>query len=147
MERMTTSHPADDSHLTALTGELTYHGHASTSAVVRARLRSHHERIVRAVLGLLACWGLAIVAVFLPMLHFVLVPALLIGGVALGWHRLRATASLTGVTGACPACGAPVADALDESLGGSPIALRCARCRRQIHLLVTAPDTQTAAAS
>lgn len=142
----TMSTPPSESHLTALSGALTYHGRPPTAAVVHARMRSHHERIVRAVLGLLSCWGLAIVAVFLPMLHFVLVPALLIGGIALGWHRLHERATIRRVTGSCPACGAQVDTTLDESLG-EPIALRCEHCRRQIHARVESPETQAAAAS
>ncbi|HET7224531.1 MAG TPA: hypothetical protein VFK69_02365 [Candidatus Eisenbacteria bacterium] len=124
-----------DPRLVPRAAEFTYHGRPPSPAVARLRIRNHRERLVRGALGLAGCWGLAVVAVFLPMLHFVLVPGLLIAGVALGWHRLHEHATVAGASGRCPACGAEVDTTLDESLGDA-IALRCERCRREIHLRV-----------
>lgn len=44
------------------------------------------------------------VCLFVPVLHFVLVPSLLLAGVALAVTRLRAHRSLVQVEGACPRC-------------------------------------------
>jgi hypothetical protein len=63
------------------------------------------RRAARAVGVLAACWALAFVAVFLPILHFVLVPAFLVAGPVLAVWRLREGRRLAGIRGACPRCG------------------------------------------
>ena len=49
----------------------------------------------------------AFVCVFIPLLHFILVPSLLIAGVVLGVSRLREDVTLATIEGACPRCRTP----------------------------------------
>src|SRR5215475_5533429 len=75
-------------------------------AVAVVRHRSLASRLGRAGLGLAIAWLLAFPAIFLPVLHFVLVPGFVIGGIALAVVRLREDRTLARVEGTCPRCGA-----------------------------------------
>jgi hypothetical protein len=100
-------------------------------------VRDAGQRTRRAVLTWLAAWGCAILAVFLPVLHFVLVPLLLLGGPALALTRLGERVSVLEVSGSCPGCGAAQRQPLNT--GARPrLAFRCDACRREIAVLVPA---------
>lgn len=94
------------------------------------------DRVRRALLGLAACWGAAIGAVFLPVLHFVLVPSLLLAGPLLAFARLGEKRTVTRIAGPCPACGGAIA----LRPGGSAAAVvRCDHCRRAVEWAIP-PD-------
>jgi hypothetical protein len=61
-------------------------------------------------------WGLAVVSVLLPVVHFVLVPALLIAGPITALARYRRASGVLGGEGVCPECDAllTVESAADE---------------------------------
>lgn len=96
-------------------------------------MRDARARVRRAARTWAACWGLAVLAVFLPGLHFVLVPLLLVLGPALGLRHAREHVTLLAAEGACPACAAPQrfapAGAWRERTGA-----RCDGCGRAIVL-------------
>lgn len=125
------SHTAASEREVAAT--LAYHGHADAPATLRVRDWSKPERTARAVRALATCWGLAVLAVFLPVLHFVLVPSLLVAGPLAALARLNERATVLGAHGACPACGAAQAFALSGAMRES-IALRCESCGRAVSL-------------
>lgn len=88
----------------------------------------------RAALAWAGCWAAAIAAVFLPVLHFVLVPTLLVAGPLVARRRLSERQSILEARGTCPACGGPIA----ESLRAAPAPthrLRCDHCGRAIELV------------
>ena len=116
--------------------QIEYTGKPSSSAQADLIRRPKGERMRRATLSWLACWGLAVAAVFIPVLHFVLVPALVIAGPLLGMARLSERATLERVTGACPACDHALALALKGKLAES-VPFRCEACGRPLEL---APD-------
>lgn len=66
--------------------------------------RSPPARIVRAALSLLALWVIAACCVFIPVAHFVLVPAFAMAGVVLAGFRIAEASSLMGAIGPCPRC-------------------------------------------
>lgn len=117
---------------------LCHHGRADAPASVRLRSWTSGERRIRALRAWAVCWGLAVPAVFLPVLHFVLVPSLLVAGPIAGLLRLREEQTVLGASGACPACGEsqsfPVTGAWRES-----VRLRCEKCGRAIELRAPAP--------
>ncbi len=122
-------------------GVLTYPDRIPIVARVTARHRDAKARVSRAALTWAAGWGLAVAAVFLPVLHFVLVPLLLVGTPLLAWQRLHEPATLIDAEGACPACGAHRTFAL----GGAwrvRTALRCEACGRA--LVLELPSAPTA---
>lgn len=78
-------------------------GCESTTAVVVLVKRSLPIRLVRAVTAL-GLWVVAAVCIFIPILHFFLVPGFVIAGVVLAVLRLREDVSLVALRGACPRC-------------------------------------------
>jgi hypothetical protein len=84
---------------------LTASGAAPTRANVTVVPLSPGGRLARALGVLAACWGAAAVAVFVPVAHFVLVPALTIAGPVWAVFRYRERQRLVRVHGVCPRCG------------------------------------------
>ena len=113
----------------------TFHDRTS-EATAHVLDHAKHDRLRRALLGLAACWGAAVAAVFLPVLHFVLVPTLLIAGPLLAFARLGERRTVTGITGPCPVCGGVIT----LRPGGTAAAVvRCDHCRRPVEWAL-APD-------
>lgn len=75
-----------------------------TVAVAKLVERSYASRVVRGVTAWLGCWAIGAACIFIPILHFVLVPGFLVAGVVLGALRLREDVTLAEIRGACPRC-------------------------------------------
>jgi hypothetical protein len=108
-------------------------GGAPTPATAKVLRQSASERMTRVLSALGVCWGLAIVAVFMPVAHFFLVPSLLVTGLVLAVLRGREDVRLLGVHGRCPRCG------VEQDFPGSgrfqgEQALDCARCHNRLTL-------------
>jgi hypothetical protein len=73
---------------------------------LRLRIWSPQEKRHRAIRVWCILWGLMIGAVFIPLVHFFLVPALLVGGPVAAWFMSRVPNEVTGGEARCPACGA-----------------------------------------
>jgi hypothetical protein len=76
-------------------------GYSDRSTVGAAEVVSFDRaaRLKRALIGLAGFWGTAIVAAFLPVAHFFLVPGLILTGLivfVLRWRRTEATLSIKG---------------------------------------------------
>jgi len=84
---------------------LTIFGASPSPAVVTATTTSPGQRFVRAARSAAVLWAFAVGFVFVPGLHFVLVPTFLILGLVAGLRQLRATEVVAGVHGTCPRCG------------------------------------------
>jgi hypothetical protein len=119
--------------LSELSGKLTYFDQPACPATIEIIAYDRHQRLVRAVLALLACWGLAALAILIPILHFLLVPALFLAGPFFAYRRLHEEATVTHIRGACPACGKPI-----DHGGREPwkalLRLDCEHCHRRIVL-------------
>jgi hypothetical protein len=112
-----------------------YLGKPDTAAVALLIRRPRPQRIRRALAGLAGCWGLAVVSVFLPVLHFILVPSLLVAGPLVAHWRLREHASLLAARGRCPGCDQAVS--LDTRQPARPeIPFRCSACGRPLQLRI-----------
>lgn len=110
--------------------ELVHHDQAAP-ATVHVLGHDRRDRARRAVLGLASCWGSAILAVFLPVLHFILVPSLIVAGPLVAISQLRQHVTILDVEGPCPACGATIREKL-MSDARMPMELRCDSCRRAL---------------
>lgn len=110
--------------------ELVYHDKATT-ADLRVQGHGKRDRVRRAAAAWAGCWGAAIAAVFLPVLHFVLVPLLLIAGPLMALSQLTNRVTVLEVEGPCPACGARVHETPRRD-ARTPIDLRCTSCRRAL---------------
>ncbi|MGH7316681.1 MAG: hypothetical protein ACREJS_10520 [Candidatus Rokuibacteriota bacterium] len=76
---------------------------AATAVVIE---QSTGERVGRVLTGLGTFWALALGGLFIPVAHFVLVPAFLVAGIIMAIKRSREDRRLVVVHGACPRCGA-----------------------------------------
>ena len=110
--------------------ELVYHD-KSSAASVSVKGHGKRDRVRRAVAAWAGCWGAAIAAVFLPVLHFVLVPLLILAGPIMALSQLGQRITVVEVEGPCPACGARVHETPRRD-ARTPIDLRCAGCRRAL---------------
>jgi len=90
------------------------------------------QRWLRAVKMGGICWGLALLSVLVPVLHFVLVPGFLLAGPIAAWLAWRRTESLLGGEVDCPKCG----QTYDVGTGGVqwPLQAQCDGCRTTVRL-------------
>lgn len=114
---------------------LTWLGRPDTPAVLRVITRDRGTRTRRAVLTWIGGWTLAVLAVFLPLLHFVLVPLLLVGTPLLALQRLGERVNVLDVRGNCPGCGAAQEQPL-KSAARERLEFRCDACRRAIGVVL-----------
>jgi len=121
----------------AQSAQLAYPDLAPAPASVRVLRRDAGARTTRALRTLGACWGLAVAAVFLPLLHFVLVPGLLVLGPVLAWSRLHEAHSLLRAEGPCPACAVPQRFKLGQRWRERTL-VRCEACGRSLELQLPA---------
>src|SRR5262245_9384591 len=80
-------------------------GAAPTGATAEVESLSLSRRLVRAVAVLSACWGAAIISIFIPVAHFFLVPGFVVLGVVGAILRSRERDRLLRIQGTCPRCG------------------------------------------
>jgi hypothetical protein len=95
------------------------------------------QRVARALKAGGLFWAIAAGCVFLPGLHFVLVPSFLVIGVAAGFRHRRDERIVSHVRGACPRCG------LDQSFASGnrltpPWPLDCPACHTNLALTLDA---------
>jgi hypothetical protein len=67
--------------------------------------QSGGERIARALAALGLFWAAALGGLFIPVAHFILVPAFLTAGIVMAVRRSREERRLVEVRGHCPRCG------------------------------------------
>lgn len=91
------------------------------------------DRLKRAAVVFGAFIAVAIVALPIPIVHFVLVPGGLLLAVVLGALRLREGSVFHGVEGRCPFCGTEQRFALAGRFR-LPKDLHCINCRRKLVL-------------
>ena len=91
------------------------------------------ERNKRAFKMLALCWGLAVVSIFIIILHWVLVPGLLIAGPIMAVRKHKVTREIESARGTCPACQQDVTFKMevDETL---PKNSYCPQCNAPIQL-------------
>lgn len=117
-------------------------GAAPTRATLTLIPLSLGWRLARALGVLAACWGAAAVSVFIPVAHFLLVPALAIAGPVWGVLRFREHQRLVRVRGVCPRCRRVQDFAPGGTLARQPT-VHCPDCFNR--LMVTIGDTGPAA--
>ncbi len=88
-----------------LPASLSVFGAEPSPILVTVTRPSPGKRLARAARGAGIFWAVAAGCVFLPGLHFVLVPTFLLAGVVAGMRHLRDTEVTSRVHGACPRCG------------------------------------------
>lgn len=116
-----------------------YAAHAPTTAMVRLRWVNKRGRLMAALKALGGFWLAAVGAVFLPLLHFILVPTLLLLGPLMFFWKLRESVTLLGADGPCPACGVPIAHRV-QLPAAEHTQVRCEACGRSVDLAIPAAE-------
>ncbi|MCZ6756433.1 MAG: hypothetical protein O7E49_14075 [Gemmatimonadetes bacterium] len=110
---------------------LTGYSENRTSGVTQVVIFDRRARIRRAGKGLAASWGAALVSVFIPVAHFILVPGFAVAGLVVLWIRLRAGEKVESVHGTCPDCGFEQ-DFDPPGAWSPPVSLACHNCGRTL---------------
>ena len=114
---------------------LTGYGDRAGPALVESVSHDTASRLWRGLTGLAALWGAALLAVFIPLAHFILVPTLVVIGLYVFWRRWRTRESVRRASGTCPDCGTEQ----ELEIGGSwqpPHRVTCGNCQRSLVLRV-----------
>jgi len=90
---------------TRLSASLTVFGAPPRPVLVTVTRPSPGQRLTRAAKRAGAFWAVAAGCVFLPVLHFVLVPTFVVVGAAAGFRQLGDQEIVSRVHGPCPRCG------------------------------------------
>ena len=80
-------------------------GAPPADATATVQNQSPAERLRRTAAGVGLCAGLALVSLFIPVAHFILVPTFVGAGIAVAVVRAREDTRLLRVHGTCPRCG------------------------------------------
>ncbi len=90
------------------------------------------DRLLRSIKLSAICFGMAGVAVFIPGLHFILVPGLLLASPIIGFFTYGQQSAVIGGEGTCPACQSPFKVAKGSSQ--FPLNDLCTNCQRTIKI-------------
>jgi hypothetical protein len=93
------------------------------------------ERGKRAVKALALCWIAAIAAIAIPVLHFILVPLLILAGPLAAYVVYRQEAVIPRATLICPKCAAEVP--LSRTAPNWPIFAHCGSCSSFVKAIPT----------
>jgi hypothetical protein len=108
-------------------------GAAPTAASVELGVLTRSERLKKAGLILGAGFIAALIALPIPLVHFVFVPGALAAGLVLAALRFRQEKIFRSASGACPYCGAQQRFPLMGPFK-LPKTLHCEACQRQLSL-------------
>lgn len=108
---------------------------APTPGTVAIQRFNREQRVRRALAGLGKWWGVAVLAVFIPVAHFVLVPSFLMYGAWQFFQRLGTVELASDARGTCPDCGTE--QPLDLApRWRAPQPVTCRHCRRGLQLVL-----------
>lgn len=94
---------------------------------------SKNERLKRAFIAMLLCWLAGAVAVFIPILHFFLVPLLLIIGPILFYFKSKQQDAKEKVDGVCPSTQQVITLNLEANTK-MPLWTYCPNCKKSLQI-------------
>ncbi len=101
-----------------------------SEGTVKIQYFNRKQRIMQSLKIFGLCWGGAIVGVFLPIIHFVLVPSFILAGLIVpGFVYFRESLVLGGEA-TCPKCHAPFP--IEKGSNQWPLSDLCTQCRTSI---------------
>lgn len=118
---------------------------AASSSVGELHTRSFTpwERMVQAGKVLAVAWSLALITVFIPIAHFVLVPLFLVAGPVMALMKYRVETVAEKAHGVCPECEQAVDIALDPA-DRLPKWTYCPACNKPVQLMYHGGPTPAA---
>jgi hypothetical protein len=118
----------------SLTVPLTGFGCPPTEAQVVVEHLTLQARLARAGMAGGAGLALALIALPIPLVHFVLVPAALLLGITFGVVRLKQQEIFSSAEGVCPFCGTRQRLGLAGRVFRLPRRVFCSNCQRELDL-------------
>ena len=113
------------------------------TATLHVEPLSAGARFRRGGVRLVVCWALAVPCVLVPLLHFVLVPGLLLLGPVLAFLGTRATVEVKCERITCPRCEQETG--VEPGSTGWPVSLRCSLCSTTFSAAPAGPPSRVAA--
>ena len=108
-------------------------GAPPTTAVVNVAVLSGADRLKRAGVTLGAAFAVALIALPIPIVHFILVPGSLLAGFILAGNRLTVSEVFRHAAGRCPFCGTEQAFPVMGKFR-LPKSAHCVKCGRALSL-------------
>jgi len=118
-------------------------GTAPVAAMVETRRLTGGERLRRAAMGPVLGLGVASLVLPIPIVHLIVPPLALVGGVAFGVWRLPQQELFVSLRGPCPCCGVEQSYGLCGVVYRLPQSLKCHACLQLLTLAEasgSAPD-------
>ncbi len=109
-------------------------GTGPVAATVEVRSLAAGERLRRAAMRPALGVGIALIVLPIPIVHLIVPPVALVGGVVVGVHRLLQRDLFVGVRGPCPCCGIEQSFGLNGAEYRLPQALKCHACLQLLTL-------------
>ena len=104
----------------------------STTGFVERREYTFAERMTRGLKIAGVLWLVAVVTLFVPILHFILVPSFLILGIVFGWAAWHDKAEVIRGEFICPNCKRTIP--IPRESENFPCATRCTECQFTVNL-------------
>lgn len=109
-----------------MSGWGTNHSEATlTIAALSAR-----DRVRRGIMAPLIGLGIAIMVLPIPVVHFMVPPLAILGGIVLGFRRAATREIILSAHGPCPFCGTNQTLGLNGTAYRMPRTLHCRSCRK-----------------
>ena len=90
------------------------------------------EKLVAAVKKLITFWGLALISIFIPVLHFVLVPLFILVGIGFFFVQFQKTHLIHRLSFKCPDCDQE--NRIEKMYFKETVRFRCEACSAQLIL-------------
>lgn len=120
-----------------LSKEVTIHadGHPTQQSAFKLIPIEKNKRIIKAIKALVILWACAGFAVFIPMLHFVLVPGLFLAGIFFAISGYTDDVRVANNKVACLKCSQTVI--IKEQADQFPIWVKCESCSTEYRITAT----------
>lgn len=105
-------------------------GSETTEATLTVASLSAQERMRRGIIAPLVGLGIAIMVLPIPIVHFMVPPLALLGGIVMGVKRAATREIILSAHGPCPFCGTNQTLGLNGSAYRMPRSLSCRNCRK-----------------
>lgn len=121
-------------------------GAAPTHATAAVEPLGLGGRLARSLGILVACWGAAIVSIFIPVAHFFLVPGFLVLGVVLAVARGRERERILRLHGICPRCRRE-REFIQSGRQGGTLWVSCPGCFNRLSVTIEGSASRTTPAA
>ncbi len=115
--------------------------HPPQTGIVQLRHYEKNEQVVRTFKSLGICWIAALISILIPILHFILVPGLFLGGVFVAIFIYQQDKIVLGGTGTCPQCKAVFK--IEKGTEKWPLDDVCSECQSHVVIEQAGPVTTT----